>query len=225
MAITPPLSGVVPAGTSASPDALVLVLHGYGADAASMDRLVRQLAVALPRAMVVAIDGPEELSPNGGHRWFDVAGVTENGRGPRARAAVPAVERIAEQALAAIGLDHMALALVGFSQGATMALQYAVSAAAPPRAIVALAGRLAGDIDAAGPNRTTVMLAHGGADPVIAPEEMASAARRLRAAGFPVEAHLTAGLGHAIAPEQVEKAIAFLDDALPPSLAPPTRRP
>lgn len=67
-----------------------------------------------------------------------------------------------------------------------MALQYAVSAAAPPPAIVALAGRLAGDIAAAGPNRTAVMLAHGDDDPVIAPEEMASAAARLCPAGFPV---------------------------------------
>lgn len=40
-----------------------------------------------------------------------------------------------------------------------MALQYAVLAAAPPPAIVVLAGRLAGDIAAAGPNRTAVMLA------------------------------------------------------------------
>ena len=197
-----------------TPVALVLVLHGYGSDAASIDWLVADLAARLPGAAVVALDGLEQ-APEGGRRWFDIAGVPESGRGPRVQAAIPAVERRVAEALAAVGLGHGSLALVGFSQGATTALQYAASAATPPRAVVALAGRLAGPIDARRRHRSAILLAHGEADQVIPIREMVDATERLRAAGFNVVARAESGLGHIISPVQVEDAGHFLRGILP----------
>lgn len=197
-----------------SPSALVLVLHGYGSDAAGMEWLVAELAARLMHAAVVALDGPEQ-APGGGRRWFDIAGVLEGGRGPRVRAALPAVERQVVEALASVGLDHSALALVGFSQGATTALQYAASAEATPRAVVALAGRLAGAIDFPVSGRPAALLGHGTADPVIPVGEMADAAKRLSAAGFDVTTSATPGLGHTISPAQVDDAVRFLRATLP----------
>ena len=190
-------------------NALVLVLHGYGSDAADMQPLVSRLAAALLHAKVVAIQGPQRL-PDGGRGWFDIAGVSENGRGPRVRAAMPELERQIVGELEKAGLDHSSLVLFGFSQGATTALQYAISSPRSPRAIVAIAGRLTGDIDAAAKERAMIMLGHGEEDAIIPVSEMAEAERRLCAAGFDVETRTEAGLGHTISDRQINDAIGFL---------------
>lgn len=195
--------------TETAATGLVLVLHGYGSDATSMDWLVARLTAGLDRIKVVAIEAPQQV-PGGGRRWFDIGGVPETGRGPRARAAIPLVENLVSEQLLKNKLGHSNLALLGFSQGATTALQYAVSAAEAPRAVIAFSGRLPNEIDAEVKKRAAILLGHGDADPIIPVSEMNDAAARMRFAGFDVTSNVESGLGHTISDGQVEAAIGFL---------------
>jgi phospholipase/carboxylesterase len=102
-----------------------------------------------------------------GRQWFSVKGITEENRPTRIAAALPGFGAV----IKGFG-DPQDSILVGFSQGAIMAL-HALADGLPVRAVFALSGRLAGPI----PRRTDwppITLLHGQVDPVI-PAQMAKA--------------------------------------------------
>lgn len=99
-------------------------------------------------------------------------------------------------------------ALIGFSQGAIMAL-HVVAEGLPVRAVFALSGRLAGPV-AARTGWPPITLLHGAADPVI-PAQMAEATRGwLCDAGAAPELRLYDGLGHGVD----ERELSVLRDKL-----------
>jgi len=105
------------------------------------------------------------------------------------------------------------VALVGFSQGAMMALDALASGRWPVATVVAFSGRLMSP-----PSRLIgfgqVMLIHGALDSTVCPSESKRAAESLRGAGVNASARVVAGLGHAISREAADIAGAFLVGAL-----------
>jgi phospholipase/carboxylesterase len=115
---------------------------------------------------------------------------------------MPALEQMIDRELSLTGLDRARLTLVGFSQGAMMALALAAGPR-PPVRVVALAGRLAVPIAASDPEggmRPAIFLGHGTADAVVPVAEAELAASRFEAAGFEVTRVIEQGLAHAISP-------------------------
>jgi phospholipase/carboxylesterase len=178
----------------------IVFLHGVGSSGAAM----RQLALALGLNRDAHFpDGPQSFDMGPGRQWFSVKGITEENRPNRIAAALPAFRAVIES----FG-DLQDTVLVGFSQGAIMAL-HAVADGLAIRAVFALSGRLAGPV----PARTgwpPITLLHGAADPVI-PARMAEATRDwLRNAGATPELRLYDGLGHSID----ERGLSVLHDRL-----------
>jgi phospholipase/carboxylesterase len=165
----------------------IIFLHGVGSTGTAMRPLAEALGVtATPQFP----DGPEPFDMGPGRQWFSVKGITEENRPARVEAALPGFRRVIE----GFG-DPQDSILVGFSQGAIMAL-HAVADGLPVKAVFALSGRLAGPV----PGRTdwpAITLLHGQADPVI-PARMAEATEVwLRAAGAAPDLRLFDGLAHA----------------------------
>jgi phospholipase/carboxylesterase len=136
-------------------------------------------------------DGPQPFDMGPGRQWFSVQGITEENRPARIAAAMPGFRAGIE------GLgDPQDSILVGFSQGAIMAL-HAVADGLPVKAVFALSGRLAGPV----PAQTVwppIALLHGSADAVI-PARMAEATEAwLRSAGATPDLRLFDGLAHAV---------------------------
>ena len=106
--------------------------------------------------------------------------------------------------LARWNLPANALALVGFSQGAVMALHVALRRRVMPAAVVGYSGMLlpndgppeqvAHDVIA----RPPFLLVHGDSDPMIPVETLFRSAERLAALHVPVEWHILSGIGHSI---------------------------
>jgi phospholipase/carboxylesterase len=136
-------------------------------------------------------DGPQAFDLGPGRQWFSVKGVTEVDRPARVEAALPAFTRIIEN----FG-NPLETMLVGFSQGAIMAL-HAVAAGMPAAGVLALSGRLAGPV-AVRKEWPPITLLHGAADSVMPPEIARASDRWLRAAGAKPELQLFDGLGHGI---------------------------
>lgn len=200
---------------------LVVFLHGYGADGADLLGLADALAPHLPDTRFVAPDAPERVAGAPfGRQWFSIPsfdGSTEAQAALGLAAAATALNDFLDQQLAADGLGPEALALLGFSQGAMMALHVAPRRDAEMAAVVAISGRLIRPelLAAEARVKPPVLIVHGDQDPVMNFAEMARAGNALIAAGFETFGHVMKGTGHGIAPDGLSVALRFLKERLP----------
>lgn len=202
---------------SGGPTLLFVLLHGVGARAADLAPLARRLADEYPQAAVVGLDAPHPFDGapgHGGRQWFSVAGVTEANRPARVAAALPGVVATIRALQQRFAMDWPCTALVGFSQGAILALEAVQAEARLAGRVLAFSGRHA-SAPMHAPVDTTVHLLHGLADRVIPPGPAIDSAERLVALGGDVTADVLPGIGHELHPRLVERAIEQLRGFLP----------
>jgi phospholipase/carboxylesterase len=193
------------------PRALVVLLHGWGADGQDLIGLAPYFAQALPDAAFVSPNGPFPCDTGFGRQWFSLSDRSPEALLAGVRAAQGLVDGFLDDALAMLELTPDRLALVGFSQGTMMSLFVAARRPAPVAAVVGYSGMLiAGEDDAEITARPPIMLVHGDADPVVPADAMTAARHQLEQAGFSVETHLRRGLGHGIDPEGIALGARFL---------------
>jgi phospholipase/carboxylesterase len=198
------------------PAQLVVLCHGVGADGHDLIDLGPLWSHALPDAVFVAphAPAPHDAAPHG-RQWFSVADRTPSVMEAGLRASVPALNRFVDAELARLGLPADAYALMGFSQGAMMALFTGLRRDPPPRAILAFSGallapdRLAAELR----GRPPVLLVHGEADDVVPAALSRAAEAALRAARVPVEALYIPKLGHALDDVGLSTGALFLQKA------------
>jgi len=206
---------------AAAPRSLVVFLHGYGADGADLLGLADVLGPHLPGAAFVAPDAPEPCAGNPfGRQWFPIPwldGSSEQAAKDGLVAAAEDLNGFLDARLAETGLEPAAMALVGFSQGAMMALQVAPRRDEAVAGVVAISGRLLAPefLEAQARVRPPVLLIHGDQDPMVPFQDMGLAGNALVAAGFETYAHVMKGTGHGIAPDGLGAALGFLKERLP----------
>ena len=176
---------------------LFLLFHGVGASPQDMAPLAKRLAQTFPQAAVVCVAGPDASDFGHGFQWFSVQGVTEENRSGRVSAAMPAFVRSVRGWQADTGVAPEATALVGFSQGAIMALESTQLDEALSARVVAVAGRFA-LLPERAPEQQTWHFFHGKADPVIHYGHTVTAAERLIRLGGDVTADVIPFLEHGI---------------------------
>lgn len=206
-------------------DALVVLLHGLGADGADLEPLGAALLAALPGARVVLPSAPRRpVAIAGGlpmRAWFDV--------GPadilRTHASDPAGVAQAEawlrgllerEARAGIPVNRMVVG--GFSQGGALAAWFAPRHSLPLGGVMALSTFMAtnapfeAEVHAA--NRVLpALVAHGRRDDVVAFGHGLALCDRLARAGLPVEWR-DYDLGHSIDERVALDAAAWLSRTL-----------
>jgi phospholipase/carboxylesterase len=169
---------------------LLLLFHGVGSSAQDLLPLGEALAAHRPQAWVVSVRSPEPADLGRGWQWFSVKGITEANRPERVQAAMP-------RFLQTVTQWQAATTLIGFSQGAIMALEATQTEASPGGRVVAIAGRFALAPRTA-PARTAVHLMHGDDDGVMPLALAVDAAEHLKRLGATVTLDRFAGLGHGI---------------------------
>ncbi len=190
---------------------LVVVLHGYGADGNDLVSLAEAWRPALPNAAFIVPHAPSICGVYaGGREWFPLPRIDPATIAAGTAAAAPALHRFLDAELATLGLGNGALALVGFSQGAMMALDVGITRKPAIAGIVAYSGALTRPVRPGEPGRPPVLLHHGAGDTVVPAGALALAKAGLEAAGVPVESHMRAGLGHGIDDAAVRLGGAFL---------------
>lgn len=201
--------------SGASPRQAVVLLHGYGSDGNDLIGLASHWRDALPDALFVAPNGPARCEGFGeGYQWFEIdfAGDRLASRQTGVLLARPILEQFLNDMWAQTGILPQDTLLVGFSQGAMMALHVGLSLQHTLMGIVAFAGALLppegfGTTDFGQP---PVCLVHGDVDTVVDPDRSADAALVLRDAGYDVAYHVSPGAGHTIAADGLEFASAFI---------------
>ena len=184
--------------TKAAPKQLVVLCHGLGADAYDLIDLGQAWADACPDALFASVDAPFRHPMGFGRQWWDVADRTPAVMEAGVRVAAPYLDAFIDAELQAIGIADYAI--MGFSQGAMMALFAGLRRMAAPRAILAFSGALVApaSLQAELANRAPVLLVHGEDDDVVPAFRSRDAEAALQAAGVPVSAHFIPGLGHGL---------------------------
>lgn len=206
------------AAQSGKATSLVVVLHGYGADGADLLGLADSLAPHLPDTAFAAPDAPEPCRGGYGRQWFPIPwldGSSEVAAAIGLAAATDDLNGYLDQQLAAHSLSADQLCVLGFSQGAMMAMHVVPRRHAAIAGIVAISGRLLvperiGEVVSKPP----VLLIHGDEDQVVPFADMGTAGRALVAAGFETFGHVMHGTGHGIAPDGLQVALSFIAERL-----------
>jgi phospholipase/carboxylesterase len=179
---------------------LVVLCHGLGADGFDLIDLAPSWQHACPDALFASVHAPFSHDSGFGRQWWSVAdrsaAVVETG----VRTAAPYLQGFIEAELVRLGLPAEAYAIMGFSQGAMMALFAGLRRAVAPRAVLAFSGALVAPDALSGElaNRAPVLIVHGEADEAVPVSRSHDAEAALIAAGVPVEAHYIPRLGHGI---------------------------
>lgn len=210
------LSGpMLPPKSAGVPRQVVVLLHGYGSDGADLIGLAPYWQDALPDALFVSPNAPEQCRQlASGFQWFDVSfeGDRLASRQMGVVNARPVLVDFLRDLWAQTGVAPEQTILAGFSQGAMMALHVGLSLERPLMGIIAFSGAFLppegfGSEALAQP---PVCLVHGDMDEVVDPELSADADVALRLAGFDVSYHVSEGVGHGIAPDGLAFATEFI---------------
>ncbi|MBO0734869.1 MAG: dienelactone hydrolase family protein [Methylocapsa sp.] len=185
---------------------LVVLLHGYGAGGHDLIAIGSQWRSILPGAAFVAPNAPEPCpDAPGGRQWFRLTLREEAERWRGVNKAHPVLDAFLDAELARHGLNDSKLALVGFSQGAMLALHTGLRRAKPLAAVIGYSGLLVlpdGENDLSSPAATSIappiLLVHGSEDDLIPAGALLLSAEKLAQAGIPCQWHLSIGVGHAI---------------------------
>lgn len=208
------LTGIfTPPARGGAPSSLIVILHGWGADAADLADLAYPMSLRFPGAAFFIPNAPEPCSMNPmGRQWFDLA---DRHGGPVTAASL--IESSLSAAATELGLGMNQLALTGFSQGGMMSLHCGLHMKTPPAAIVSFSGALlrhdllADDLS----GKPAIMLVHGTDDQVVPFQMMEDAARELMNRDLQPACVSRPGLGHGIDPDGLTQAIDFLEKQLP----------
>ena len=185
------------------PRRLIALFHGVGSDAPDLVPVGQWLARAFPDAAVVSVPGPFASDLGRGRQWFSVLGITEDSRPGRVAEALPSFRAAVQALQERLGLGPAQTALVGFSQGAIMALESSRAGMGLAGRIVSLSGRytqLPASADEA-PAATAISFIHGQQDGVIPAVHAEQAAQRLEALGAKVTLDVLPDTQHEITAE------------------------
>lgn len=206
------LSGpMLPPKSGGAPRQAVILLHGYGADGSDLIGLGHHWGPLMPDALFVAPNAPSPCGGNPfGFEWFPLSVDRIAGRIEGAKNAAPDIVDFLTDQWTQTDIKPADTFLIGFSQGAMMALHVGTALPQPVRGIVSFSGAFVAGNGFPAADKAPVALIHGDLDQVVDPALSRQAATELTAAGYDVSLHVSAGVAHGIAPDGLDFATAFM---------------
>lgn len=200
----------------ASPESLVILLHGLGSNGQDLISLSPYFASALPNTVFISPDAPFvcDMVPPGypnSYQWFSLQDRDPDKMLAGVQMAAPILEEFIAQQCERFNVAPEKCALVGFSQGTMMSLYVGPRYKEKLAGILGYSGAMIGE---AGAQHLPIHLIHGEADDVVPVQARALAEELLNAAGFTVTGHTTSGLTHSIDEKGIESGAQFLSKVL-----------
>ena len=194
---------------------LFILLHGVSASSSDLLPLANKLRGVFPNAAFLLPEGTFPFdSGASGRQWFSIRGITEANRSERVAAAMSSLFDLIHQAQARFKILQSDTALIGFSQGAIMALEFSMAHDGKVGRVLAFSGRFAKIPDKA-PELTTLHLLHGENDPVIPAFHAQTAYARLMELNGDATLDIASLVGHEIHPALADQAIHLLQTCIP----------
>ncbi|MES2206876.1 MAG: esterase [Pseudomonadota bacterium] len=197
-----------------SPRQLFLLHHGVGGSAQDMGTLGERLGVEFPEAFIVCVQAAFPSDSTSGAQWYSAQGLTDQNRPQRVAQAMPFFIGSISHWQNESGVTTPATALIGFSQGAIMALESTQTKQLLAARIISLSGCFA-QLPTFKPERTTFHFIHGKEDSIIDYKQCLVAAERLMTLNADVTADVIPSLGHKVNTEVIERLIERLKTHVP----------
>ena len=195
-----------------NPAQLLLLFHGVGDNPVAMGQIGSWFAPLFPDAVIVSVGGAESVGA--GRQWFSVEGICEENRQQRVDVIMPTFIETVRYWQQQTGVRPQATALIGFSQGAIMALESIKASAGLASRVIAFNGRYA-TLPTSASTSTTIHLIHGGEDRVIDLSWAVAAQEALLALGGDVTLDIVEDLPHAIDDRSMQFALDRLRYTVP----------
>jgi phospholipase/carboxylesterase len=211
--VTKTLSGPMLPPKSGQAKHLVVLLHGYGSDGADLIALGQYWSPLLPDTMFVSPNGPDACAINpGGYEWFPLQTDRVISRVEGAPAAREVIVNFLIDLWAQTGLKPKETILVGFSQGAMMALHAGLSLDEEVAGIIAFSGALIPPpgLEEGTTPKPPIAILHGDLDTVVDPNLSREAVETLTRLGFEVTYHRSPTAAHGISQDMLDFATAFI---------------
>jgi phospholipase/carboxylesterase len=193
---------------------LFILLHGVGSKPSDLVPLANYLKEVFPGAAFLLPEGTSPFEGGHGRQWFSISGVTKENRGSRVAEAMPGLHALVKHAQDRLNVLQSDTALIGFSQGAIMAMEFSISHDGGVGRVLAFSGRFA-QLPEKAPVLTTLHLLHGESDPVIPVAHAQAAFARLKDLNGDVTLDLAASVGHEINAVLADDAIRRLQTHIP----------
>ena len=200
---------------------LFVLLHGIGAKSSDLLPLAYQFRKTFPFGVFVLPEGiyPYESGDPPGDRenrrqWFSLSGITEATRPARVAESMPALDELIKQAQNRHRILQPDTALIGFSQGAIMALEYSIAHDGGVGRVLSFSGRFA-KLPETAPDLTTLHLFHGEDDRVIPVSHAYNAYHRLTELHGDATIDTASSVGHEIHPALAERSLYRLQTCIP----------
>ena len=192
----------LPPISAQAPRRLLVFLHGAGSRPEVFAPVAVSWQLKFPGATAAILQGLQPSPARQGLDWFDARGIASERAGRVDRATRAVAARIAALQQAA-GVGASQTVLVGFSQGATVALELARARPELASIVVSYAGRLARPIRGDERVNATIHLIHGELDTLVPAVHAKQALRGLRAIGADVTLDITADGTHSIGQDMI----------------------
>lgn len=200
---------------------LVVLLHGFGSNRASILELGKSLSTTLPNTAFLAPDAPNEAPGRPGARmWYtipELGGSNDEEADLRLQASARRLDAFLDDQLVAHDLPAASMALLGFSQGAGMAYEVAPRRRSQLAGVVAIAGRMKrkDTLAAEARSRPPFLILTGDEDKLLATDELAATSAALSQSDVPVTRVAMEGTGRGISEEGIAAVRDFLESVLP----------
>jgi phospholipase/carboxylesterase len=194
---------------------LFILLHGVGASSSDLVPVANKFREVFPGSVFFLPDGIYPFDGGGsGRQWFSISGVTEETRPVRVADSMPALHELVRQAQDRHKILQSDTALLGFSQGAIMALEFSVIHDGSVGRVLSFSGRFA-KLPEKAPELTTLHLLHGEEDRVIPVSHAYDAYERLNELQGDATLDVASSVGHEIHMSLAERAIYRMQTCIP----------
>jgi phospholipase/carboxylesterase len=194
---------------------LMILLHGGGHDASTMVPMAETLRHEFPQALLLAPQADGIAGETGDAcQWFPAHEDDQARQAELVAAVLPELQRFVQAAQMASGVGPAATALVGFSEGAVLALELSALQDGLAGRVLAFGGRYV-QLPQRAPRYTTFHFFHGADDGVIPAEHSRAALQRLGELHGDATVDIATGIGHELAPVLLQCAIERLRSHIP----------
>ena len=203
-----------------TPVATMIWLHGLGADATDLKPMIEMMEFDIPIEFILPNAPIRNISINSGAKmrgWYNVEGMNTVAASKEILESIDKVSDIIEAQISS-GIKSNQIALAGFSQGGTIAIETALRFPKRLAAIIGLSTyiddheHLAQRIELANID-TPILLAHGVYDPMIHISKAITARETLSQLGYQVD-WLEYPIGHQICEDEIETVNNWIADKL-----------